>query len=136
MNPARLTALVATAAAAFAFAPAATASATSHHSAHPHVVGAVFVQTDVANAGSDSISAVADRSGQLRLLDAAAAHTDGGPVDLAASRNGRFIYQLSGATGKIDEYRRSANGSLTSIGSAHTGLGATSGHPLEGIAAS
>ncbi|MCA0295272.1 MAG: lactonase family protein [Actinobacteria bacterium] len=90
----------------------------------------------VANAGSNSISTVADRSGHLRLLDATAAHTDGGPVDLAASGNGRFIYQLSGATGKIDEYRRSANGSLTSIGSVDTGLGSANGHPLEGIAAS
>ncbi len=90
----------------------------------------------VANAGSDSISAVADHSGRLTLRDATAAHTDGGPVDLAASRNGRFVYQLSGATGKIDEFRRSANGSLSSIGSVDTGLGASSGHPLEGIAAS
>lgn len=90
----------------------------------------------VANAGSDSISTVADHSGQLTLLDATAAHTDGGPVDLAASRHGRFVYQLSGATGKIDEFRRSADGSLTSIGSFDTGLGASSGHPLEGIAAS
>ena len=90
----------------------------------------------VANAGSGTLSTVADHSGHLTLLDATAAHTDGGPVDVAASRGGRFIYELSGATGKIDEFRRSADGSLTSIGSADTGLGASSGHPLEGIAAS
>lgn len=90
----------------------------------------------VANAGSDSISSVKDHHGQLTLLDATAAHTDGGPIDLAASRGGRFIYQLSGANGRIDEFRRAADGSLTSIGSVETGLGATSGHPLEGIAAS
>mgnify|MGYP000860865531 FL=1 len=90
----------------------------------------------VANAGSDSISSVKDHRGQLTLLDATAAHTDGGPIDLAASRGGRFIYQLSGANGRIDEFRRAADGSLTSIGSVETGLGATSGHPLEGIAAS
>lgn len=90
----------------------------------------------VANAGSNSISTVADRHGRLTLLDATAAQTNGGPVDLAASRGGRFIYQLSGATGKIDEFRRLADGSLTRIGSAETGLGSATGHPLEGIAAS
>jgi len=90
----------------------------------------------VANAGSNSISTVADHHGHLTLLDATAAHTDGGPVDLAASRGGRFVYQLSGATGRIDAFRRAADGSLTGIGSTETGLGASTGHPLEGIAAS
>jgi 6-phosphogluconolactonase (cycloisomerase 2 family) len=90
----------------------------------------------VANAGSNSISAVGDQSGQLTLQAPIAATTDGGPVDLAASRHGRYVYQLSGATGMIDEYERAADGSLNRIGQVATGLGSSSGHPLEGIAAS
>jgi 6-phosphogluconolactonase (cycloisomerase 2 family) len=90
----------------------------------------------VANAGSNSISSFALRHGTVTLTDATAASTDAGPVDLAASRHGRFIYQLSGATGIVDAYRVARDGSLTRIGSVGTGLGSDSGHPLEGIAAS
>ena len=90
----------------------------------------------VANAGSNSISAVSDSFGRLTLRTPIAATTDGGPVDLAASRHGRYVYQLSGATGMIDEYERAADGSLNRIGQVATGLGSSTGHPLEGISAS
>lgn len=90
----------------------------------------------VANAGSNSISSFAVHNGVLTLLDATEAATDGGPIDLAASRDGRFVYQLSGATGKVDEFRVARDGSLIRFGTATTGLGSDAGHPLEGIAAS
>jgi DNA-binding beta-propeller fold protein YncE len=89
-----------------------------------------------ANAGSNSISSFRVAAGRLTLLDATAATTNGGPVDLAASRDGTFVYQLSGATGRVDEYRRTAGGALIRIGTVETGLGSDNGHPLEGIAAS
>lgn len=89
-----------------------------------------------ANAGSNTISSFGIRGGTLTIKQAVAAHTDGGPVDLAASRHGRYLYQLSGATGVIDEFRVDRDGTLTSIGTVDTGLGAASGHALEGIAAS
>ncbi len=89
-----------------------------------------------ANAGSDSISAFTDRHGRLGIVDATAAHTDGGPIDLAASRDGRYVFQLGGADGTVETFRVGQGGSLTSLGSVGTGLGSTVGHPLEGIAAS
>jgi len=89
-----------------------------------------------ANAGSNSISSFSLRHGSLALLDATAASTSAGPVDLAASRHGKFIYQLSGATGMVDAFRVGRDGSLTKIASFSTGLGSANGKPLEGIAAS
>ncbi len=89
-----------------------------------------------ANAGSNSISAFTDRHGRLRLSDATAAHTDDGPIDLAASRDGRYVFQLSGADGTVETFRVGHGGALTSLGSVGTDLGSAAGHPLEGIAAS
>ncbi|MFT4295261.1 MAG: beta-propeller fold lactonase family protein [Micropruina sp.] len=89
-----------------------------------------------ANAGSDSISSFAVRHGRLGVRAATAAATDGGPVDLATSRQGEFLYQLSGADGTVDAYRIARDGSLTRIGSTSTGLGAGNARPVEGIAAS
>ncbi|HET7724139.1 MAG TPA: hypothetical protein VFK68_05840 [Propionibacteriaceae bacterium] len=89
-----------------------------------------------ANAGSSSISAFTDRHGVLSLIAPVAAKTGAGPVDLAASGNGRFIYQLAGGSGQVDAYERAEDGSLTMLGSSGTGLGASVGKPLEGIAAS
>ena len=89
-----------------------------------------------ANAGSNSISAFTERHGRLRLSDATAAHTDGGPIDLAASRDGRYVFQLRGADGTVETFRVGHGGALTSLGSVGTDLGSAAGHPLEGIAAS
>lgn len=89
-----------------------------------------------ANAGSNSITAFKDHRGQLTITAAVAATTGAGPIDLASSGNGRFIYQLTGGSGQVNEYMRGADGSLTMIGTVDTGLGAASGKPIEGIAAS
>ena len=98
----------------------------------------VFVRGTLyaANAGSNSITAFNVRRGHLALSDATAASTGARPVDLAASGNGRFIYQLAGGSGQVNAYSRAADGSLTAIGTVETGLGAAAGKPLEGIAAS
>ncbi len=89
-----------------------------------------------ANAGSNSISSFADHRSQLTITATVAATTGAGPIDMAASQNGRFVYQLTGGSGQVNEYVRGANGSLTMIGSVDTGLGAAAGKPIEGIAAS
>ena len=89
-----------------------------------------------ANAGSNSITAFTEHQGALSIGDAVAASTEAGPIDIAASADGGFVYQLTGGSGQVDEYARAANGSLTMIAAADTGLGAASGKPIEGIAAS
>ena len=90
-----------------------------------------------ANAGSNSISSFRVRAGMVSLTDATAARTSGGgPIDLAASRHGRYLYQLNGADGSVDSFRVGRRGGLTRIGTTHTRLGAMNDRPLEGIAAS
>jgi 6-phosphogluconolactonase (cycloisomerase 2 family) len=89
-----------------------------------------------ANAGSNSITSVTDHRGQLSLAAAVAATTGAGPIDIASSPNGRFVFQLTGGSGQVNEYVRGTDGSLAMIATADTGLGAASGKPLEGIAAS
>ena len=63
-----------------------------------------------------------------------AAHTDTGPVDLAASGDVKYLHQLATGAGVIDEYRIGQDGSLSLIGTV-TGLGIDKGHGTEGIAA-
>lgn len=97
----------------------------------------VIVRGDLftANAGSATISAYhAGPGGNLGLLAAVAAHTHAGPVDLAASRDGKFLYEQATGGGAIDEYRIGSDGSLTPIG-AVTGLPVDAGSGAEGIAA-
>lgn len=89
-----------------------------------------------ANAGSNSITAFTEHQGTLSIAAPIAATTGAGPIDMAASVNGRFVYQLTGGSGQVDAYVRGADGSLTAIGTVDTGLGAGSGMPVEGIAAS
>jgi 6-phosphogluconolactonase (cycloisomerase 2 family) len=89
-----------------------------------------------ANAGSNSITSFTVERGQLTVSKAVAATTGAGPVDLAASRDGEFLYQLAGGSGEVTAYQRAADGSLTKIGTVDTGLGSGVGKPLEGIAAS
>jgi 6-phosphogluconolactonase (cycloisomerase 2 family) len=91
----------------------------------------------VANAGSSTITGYrTDAAGQLALLDPSgvSAHTDAGPIDLAASGDGRFLYQHAAAAGAIDEFRVGADGSLTLIGTV-AGLPVDNGSGPEGIAA-
>jgi 6-phosphogluconolactonase (cycloisomerase 2 family) len=83
----------------------------------------------VSNTGSDNLSSFSlDPNGQPSLLDAVAATTNPGPIDLAAS--GRFLYAETGTTGTVDEFRIGEDGSLSPIGSV-TGLPPG----IEGIAA-
>lgn len=91
-----------------------------------------------ANAGSNTITGYRiGAGGTLSLLDPSGvtAHTDGGPVDLAASPDGRFLYQQATGAGAIDEFAVNADGSLTGIGTV-AGLPADNGSGIEGIATS
>jgi 6-phosphogluconolactonase (cycloisomerase 2 family) len=100
------------------------------------VVAKGFVYT--ANAGSNTITGYAENwHGQLTLLntDGITATTDAGPVDLAASSDGRYIYQEATGAGVIDEFKANNNGSLTQIGTV-TGFTPDNGTGFEGIAAS
>jgi 6-phosphogluconolactonase (cycloisomerase 2 family) len=69
----------------------------------------------VSNTGSDTLSSfTVDSAGQPALLDAVAAATDPGPIDLAAS--GAFLYAETG-TGTVDEFQIGNDGSLEPLGS-------------------
>lgn len=86
----------------------------------------------VANAGSANLSGYAiDSEGALSLINGSrvAASTGGGPIDLAASGDGQFLYVESGGTGTVDEFRVNRDGTLVAIGV----VGAA--HGLEGIVA-
>jgi hypothetical protein len=58
--------------------------------------------------------------------------TAGGPIDVVASSDGRFVYSENGGAGTIDEFRVESSGALTAIGQV-TSLAA---HVIEGLAAS
>ena len=57
------------------------------------------------------------------------AATDAGPIDVAASADGKYLYAEAGGAGAVDEFQVSSNGSLRPLGSV-AGLGAS----MEGIA--
>jgi hypothetical protein len=100
------------------------------------VIAKGFVYT--ANAGSNTITGYAENwHGQLTLLNTngVTATTDAGPVDLAATGDGRYIYQEATGAGVIDEFKVNDNGSLTQIGTV-TGFTPDNGTGFEGIAAS
>ncbi|TQL99275.1 6-phosphogluconolactonase (cycloisomerase 2 family) [Actinoallomurus bryophytorum] len=83
-----------------------------------------------SNAGSANLSRYkVGGTGSLTALGETA--TDAGTVDAAVSSDGRDLYVQTGANGVVDEFRTSADGSLTRIGSV-TVPGAVGG---EGIAA-
>lgn len=74
-----------------------------------------------ANAASGSISALGVTSGgALSLIAAAAAAVPAGNLDLALSRDSRYLYQLTGVTGSgaraVAAFRVRADGSLQSLG--------------------
>jgi 6-phosphogluconolactonase (cycloisomerase 2 family) len=92
----------------------------------------------VSNSGSSTITGYSeDSAGVLSLLDPSGvtATTDAAPVDLAASRDGKYLYQEATRAGAIDEFKVNDNGSLTRIGTI-TGLPIDNGSGIEGIAAS
>lgn len=68
-----------------------------------------------ANAGSGTISSLAIASdGRVRVLNPAAGVVPA-PLDLALSRNGRFLYVREGA-GAVSGFRVAPDGSLSSVG--------------------
>lgn len=89
----------------------------------------------VANAGSADLSLYTENGfGQLSLSSAdagVAATTDAGPIDLAASADGSYLYAEAGGAGAIDEFSVGANGALTEVGS----VDGLSGTGMEGIVA-
>jgi 6-phosphogluconolactonase (cycloisomerase 2 family) len=89
------------------------------------------------NTGSDTITGYAqDSAGQLRLLspDGVSARTDGGPIDIAATPSGRFVYELNGTGGTLGIYKVARDGGLTKTGSV-TGLPAFDGvNGMQGLA--
>jgi hypothetical protein len=90
-------------------------------------IGSVYF---VSNTGSSDLSSfTVDASGQPSLLQAIAATTNPGPIDLATS--GGYLYAETGINGTVDEFAVNGDGSLSSIGTV-TGLPPG----LEGIAAS
>ncbi len=70
-------------------------------------------------------------SGTLSLVGSTGvvATTDAGPIDMAASASGPYLYGEAGGAGAVDEFRVNSDGSLSPLGSV-AGLGAG----IEGIA--
>jgi 6-phosphogluconolactonase (cycloisomerase 2 family) len=84
----------------------------------------------VSNTGSSDLSSfTVDSSGTPALLQAIAATTNPGPIDLATS--GGYLYAATGINGTVDEFAVNSDGTLAPIGTV-TGLPPG----LEGIAAS
>jgi 6-phosphogluconolactonase (cycloisomerase 2 family) len=79
----------------------------------------------VSNSASGDISGYqVSQSGQASLIapnGGVAATTDAGPIELAGSSNGRFVYVEAGGAGAVDEFSVNPDGTLTSLGSI-TGL--------------
>jgi Lactonase, 7-bladed beta-propeller len=83
----------------------------------------------VTNTASNNVSSfTVDSSGQPSLLEAIAAPTNPGPIDMATS--GGYLYVETGMHGTVDEFAVNSDGTLTRIGTV-TGLPPG----LEGIAA-
>lgn len=91
------------------------------------------------NTGSDTVTGFRSVAGKLSLLDKSGvtARTAQGPIDVAASRGGRFLYVQDGAAGALSLYRVGAGGTLAGIGTVG-GLPVITGasHGMEGIVAS
>lgn len=86
--------------------------------------GRLALTTNTAS-GTASAYAIGNQ-GQLSLLHAVAANTGAGssPLDLALSRNGRFVYILAPGNGTLRPYQVEEDGTLTGLG------------PVDGIPAS
>ena len=110
-----------------------TASAATTETAACWVVltrGARFAYT--TNTGSGSISGYAvGRDGELTLLDAdgvtAATGPGSGPIDMALSDNGRFLYVLNSGHHTVGIFSVKADGSLWPIGTSLVQAAAANG---------
>src|SRR4029078_5805036 len=69
----------------------------------------------VSNTGSNTLSSFTIEGGQPTLLQAVAATTAPGPIDLASPKGRRFLYAETGS-GTVAGYTVSGDGTLTSIG--------------------
>jgi 6-phosphogluconolactonase (cycloisomerase 2 family) len=89
------------------------------------------------NTGSNTITGYAEApDGQLSLLqaDGVSARTDAGQIDLAASPDGRHVFELNGLAGDLGVYAVAPDGTLTETSTVH-GLPAFNGfNGMEGIA--
>jgi 6-phosphogluconolactonase (cycloisomerase 2 family) len=89
-----------------------------------------------ANAGSATLSAWrVPANGAATLIRPVAASTGAGPIDLAASRDGRYLYTQESVAGTVGAYKVSGDGTLERIQTV-TGLPAFTTTGMEGIAAS
>lgn len=72
-----------------------------------------------ANTASSNISSYAVKRGQgtLELVDAMAGYGDL-DIDIAVTRNGRFLYALNAGSGTIGMFRIKSDGSLVDLGMA------------------
>ena len=120
----------------FAFGPSGTLTSLSASVPDGQVAQCWVIAADgfyyAANTGSANLSeytVAADGTPSL-VAPVAVTTTGAGPEDLAASANGKYLYDEVGAVGAVDEFRINSDGSLTPIGSV-PGLGAG----IEGIAA-
>jgi hypothetical protein len=93
------------------------------------------------NAGSATISAFAvDADGVATLTgtpDGVVAHTgggSGGTIDLAITRDGRFLYAENAFAGSVEGYAIQPDHTLTLVSTA-TGLPQFDGHGMEGLVA-
>lgn len=79
-------------------------------------ITAVGDKVYASNAGSASVSVFrVGADGSLQPVGTTS--TDPGAVDSAASRDGRYLYVQTGATGTLDEFAINPDGTLTPIGS-------------------
>jgi len=77
----------------------------------------------VSNTGTDTVSSLGiGFDGSLSLLDAQAATTGDGPVDMALTADGHFFYVLNAAAGGLGDYVVGTDGSLTGLPGSPGGL--------------
>lgn len=76
------------------------------------------------NTGSNSISGYAITGGAITLLDndGVTAMTTGSPIDLALSRDSKYIYALTARGNSIDAFEVSASGALVAVRGGAAGL--------------
>lgn len=80
-----------------------------------------------SNTGSDSITSLrVGYEGNLEVAQPVAATTGAGPLDLAITPDGQFLYSLAGSAGSVDDYRIEASAVLISLPGLHGGLPTTS----------
>jgi len=75
----------------------------------------------VSNTASNDLSSFTIEGGQPALLQAVAATTAPGPIDLTSPHGTRFLYAETGITGTVEAFAVNGDGTLTSLGSV-TGL--------------